>query len=232
MNKYVTAVAAISLVALAGCGQTGGAKVASAGEPAASATPSASSQADGLKFAQCMRENGVDMPDPEPGGNNVMLRGKTDDDTLKKASETCRKYNPVGSGKKMLNDPKTQDALLRFARCMRENGVDMPDPEPGGNNVMLRGKTDDDTLKKASETCRKYNPVGSGKKMLNDPKTQDALLRFARCMRENGVDMKDPDFSGGAVRIGGEGMDPESPRTKKAIESCQEHLPGGLGKRP
>ncbi|WP_329429226.1 hypothetical protein OG339_10175 [Streptosporangium sp. NBC_01495] len=168
MNKYVTAVAAISLVALAGCGQTGGAKVASAGEPAASATPSASSQADGLKFAQCMRENGVDMPDPEPGGNNVMLRGKTDADTLKKASEACRKYNPVGSGKKMMNDPKTQDALLRFARCMRENGVDM----------------------------------------------------------------KDPDFSGGAVRIGGEGMDPESPRTKKAIESCQEHLPGGLGKRP
>ncbi|MGJ6966877.1 hypothetical protein ACSDR0_33675 [Streptosporangium sp. G11] len=108
----------------------------------------------------------------------------------------------------------------------------MPDPEPGGGNVMLRGKNDEETLKKASEACRKYNPIGSGKKMLNDPKTQDALLRFARCMRENGVDMKDPDFSGGPVRIGGKEMDPGSPRTKKAIEACQEHLPGGLGKRP
>ncbi|GAA4190727.1 hypothetical protein GCM10022252_29450 [Streptosporangium oxazolinicum] len=115
---------------------------------------------------------------------------------------------------------------------MRENGVDMPDPEPGGNNVRLRGKTDTEVLEKASEVCRKYNPIGSGKKTLSDPKTQDALLRFARCMRENGVDMKDPDFSGGPVRIGGEGMDPESPRTRKAMESCQEHLPGGLGKRP
>lgn len=172
MNKYVTAAVVISFAALAGCGQTEGAKVASAGEAATSAAPSASSsassQADGLKFAQCMRENGVDMPDPEPGSGNVILRGKTDDATLKKASEACRKYNPIGSGKKMLSDPKTQDALLRFARCMRENGVDM----------------------------------------------------------------KDPDFSGGAVRLGGAGMDPESPQTKKAMDACQKHLPGGLGKRP
>ncbi|MER5649933.1 hypothetical protein [Streptosporangium sp. NPDC002524] len=109
----------------------------------------------------------------------------------------------------------------------------MPDPEPGAGNVMLRGKTDDATLKKASEACREYNPIGSGKKMMSDPKTQDAILRFARCMRENGVDMKDPDFSGGAVRMGGEGMDPESPQTKKAITACQKHLPGGgIGKRP
>ncbi len=154
--------------------------------------------------------------------------GQAEGAKVASAGETAASAAPSAS-----SSASSQADGLKFAQCMRENGVDMPDPEPGGGNVMLRGKTDEATLKKASDACRKYNPIGSGKKMLNDPKTQDALLRFARCMRENGVDMKDPDFSGGPVRMGGEGMDPQSPRTRKAIDACQEHLPGGgLGRRP
>ena len=31
-----------------------------------------------------------------------------------------------------------EDAMLKFAQCMREHGVDMPDPEPGGGHPHRR----------------------------------------------------------------------------------------------
>ena len=49
---------------------------------------------------------------------------------------------------------------------------------------------------------------------------EDAMLAFARCMREHGVDMPDPDFSGGGgvFRAGGpgSGIDPGSETFQKA----------------
>ncbi|MGV9774439.1 hypothetical protein [Streptosporangium sp. NPDC003464] len=120
---------------------------------------------------------------------------------------------------------------LRFARCMRENGVDMPDPEPGSDAVTLRGEVDKDSLDRASRACEKYGPAGQKKRAAADPAVQNALLKYARCMRENGIDMKDPDFSDGRVRLGGNRMNLNSPETEKAMEICREHLPGS-GKRP
>lgn len=61
--------AAPMLVLLAACGSSEGAPVASISN---SAAPSASSSADSstqqLAFAKCMRENGIDIPDPDPDG--------------------------------------------------------------------------------------------------------------------------------------------------------------------
>ena len=39
--------------------------------------------------------------------------------------------------------PEQQDAMLAFAKCMREHGVDMPDPDfgSGGGPVMIGGAT-------------------------------------------------------------------------------------------
>jgi len=35
---------------------------------------------------------------------------------------------------------KFREAALKFTRCMREHGVDMPDPQPGqGGGMMFRG---------------------------------------------------------------------------------------------
>ena len=57
---------------------------------------------------------------------------------------------------------------------------------------------------------------------------QETMLEFASCMREHGVDMPDPDFSGGGARMqfraGAGGVDPESPTFQKAQEACQEIL--------
>ena len=65
---------------------------------------------------------------------------------------------------------------------------------------------------------------------------QETMLEFAACMREHGVDMPDPDLSGGGGRMlfraGADGVDPQSPTFQKAQEACQEILEEAFGAGP
>src|SRR3954454_19915665 len=47
-----------------------------------------------------------------------------------------------------------------------------------------------------------------------------AMLDFARCMRQNGVDMPDPKFEGNRGTMGGPGGRPENPDTVRAAEKA------------
>lgn len=55
------------------------------------------------------------------------------------------------------------DEMLAFARCMRDRGIDMADPEPGGGVRMAIGERDLDTrdpdFQAAEKACR---PQGAG----------------------------------------------------------------------
>lgn len=175
---------AVALLALAaGCGQqddtagvasvkgtgttgtTGTTAQASAG-PTASVDP----EEQGRKFAQCMRDHGVDMPDPDSdGGGGVKIRvdAKGDPSKVDKAMQACRSLSPFGQkGREMT--PEQQEKARAFAQCMRDNGVDMPDPDFSGGGIGLRIggpnskiKPDDPKLKKAMEACRdKMGPIG------------------------------------------------------------------------
>jgi len=58
---------------------------------------------------------------------------------------------------------------------------------------------------------------------------EDELLAFAVCMRENGYDMPDPDFTGnGHSGAGpfGDAIDTDDPDFQRAVESC-EGIVGG-----
>jgi len=62
-----------------------------------------------------------------------------------------------------------------------------------------------------------------------DPKAQDAMLAFARCMREHGIDMPDPTGNGLLFNSKrGQGPDPSSSKFKEAERACDHHL-GDLG---
>jgi len=65
---------------------------------------------------------------------------------------------------------------------------------------------------------------------------QDQMLAFSQCMRDNGIDYPDPEFSddGGVTIIGGPGeggegfaMEPSDPAFQAAQEACQEIFRGG-----
>lgn len=175
MKRTHTLLAALLLgltLILAGCGSGSG----SDDDGVASATGKDSSDskdskdtskedrdAQGLKFAKCMREHGVKMEDPK-GGRITIKSGPGQEGTMKKAQEACQKYLPQISQadrKKM-----TQNAL-KFSQCMRERGVEkFPDPKGGGLVRMDDGIVSDPDFEKAQEACKKYmgGPSIEGKK--------------------------------------------------------------------
>ncbi|WUH97194.1 hypothetical protein OHR68_27115 [Spirillospora sp. NBC_00431] len=110
----------------------------------------------GVKFAQCMRENGVQMEDPKPGeGIRLMIKG-VPKATVDKAMEACRQYNPQANATGA-PDPKQQERGRKFAECMRKNGVEkFPDPKPGQRGIMIDKNTvgDDPDLESAQQKCQ------------------------------------------------------------------------------
>ncbi|MDI3421551.1 hypothetical protein [Streptomyces luteolus] len=95
---------------------------------------------------------------------------------------------------------KSADDALKLRKCLREQGIDMPDPEPGQDprGLTLGGDADP---KKFQEALKKCGSGTSGRKgggsMTQADK--DKMIKYAQCMRKNGVDMKDPKFDGGSA---------------------------------
>lgn len=91
-----------------------------------------------VKFAKCMRSNGVSQfPDPGASGK-VTIDGIVNGSSLdpstpafKQAISACKDLEPAGFMGGM-RSAEQQDAALKFAQCIRENGVkDFPDPVNG-----------------------------------------------------------------------------------------------------
>jgi hypothetical protein len=134
-----------------------------------------------------------------------------------------------------------EQAALDFARCMRRHGVDMPDPQvddKGRMTMRLGGggagaKPDPKKLQAAQQACDGL----LGESVKRDPgeldaKARDAMVEYARCMRQHGVDMPDPTGEGMVFRKGsGQGPDPESSEFQAADRACGHHLdaPGKPG---
>jgi hypothetical protein len=112
-----------------------------------------------VKFAECMSSNGVsEFPDPGASGkftiDGIANGSSLDPSTpaFKQAISACKDLEPAGfMGSKRSREQ--QSAGLKFAQCIRENGVtDFPDPvngqplvdtnripsaaEPGGMSIL------------------------------------------------------------------------------------------------
>ena len=144
--------AAVALAGLAGCGAHGAS--------GATASSSANAQDASVKFAQCMRQHGVNVVDPKPGDRGVRITAKNmSESQLNAAMQACRKYSPM---KPMdPNDPKARDQMLKMAQCLRAHGVQVADPQPG-QGIQLRVNKGDTKTQQAAEACRKLiPPVGA-----------------------------------------------------------------------
>lgn len=163
-----------------------------------------------------------------------------------------------------------EDALLAFAQCMRDNGVeDFQDPVVGeGGGVTFGfggpggggggdggpfGGVDRETVQAAFEACGEDLEgfaIGPGGGDFDPSEIQDQLFAFAQCLRDNGIDVDDPEFSNFGPQVdendgqGGDGgpqfnspfgpnFDPSDPAVQAAIEACQGEGGGfGIGGRP
>jgi hypothetical protein len=133
--------------------------------------------------------------------------------------------------------------LIEFTQCMRDNGVpEFPDAAVTEDGAVDFGgfeqfnEFDQDDLEIAFDACLdkleglSFAPGGANFDLTG---IQDTLLEFAQCMRDNGFDMPDPDFSnfdlGSGVGPFGE-IDPTDPGFDEALEACEDifaNLPFG-----
>jgi hypothetical protein len=139
MNRRRQPLAALPLIAmLALIGACGSSAPAETGSGSSGANNTAANAQKAVKFADCMRTNGVsEFPDPDASGD-LTLDGIANGSSLdtstpafEQALSACKDLEPAGftGGKR---STEQQSAALEFAQCIRENGVsDFPDPVSG-----------------------------------------------------------------------------------------------------
>ena len=141
-----------------------------------------------------------------------------------------------------------EDAQLEFAQCMRENGVDIPDPEPGqGGGIIFDSESgidpSSDSFQAAQEECGSILDEAIPEGERPDPaEMRDQLHQMTECLRDKGYDVPEP-------QIVGPGDDPPSepptasgdfeelqddPEFQQAQEDCADEagLEGGPGGGP
>jgi hypothetical protein len=167
--------AAVLFALLTACGATGsnGNKVASLADPTASS--SAQQASDGKtdedkirEFTKCMRDHGVDIPEPTQaphggstnggkGGTGIVVQGNGgDNDKINKANDACKSLLPNG-GQPPKVDAQQLDEMRKMAQCMREHGANVPDPDPNNPGIMVDPKDgqqiDPQVMEKAAKAC-------------------------------------------------------------------------------
>jgi hypothetical protein len=121
-----------------------------------------------LAYARCMRQHGVNMPDPKFDAQGRMAQQNPPgvgpgDPKYDAAQQACKQYLPDG-GEPEKVDPQVQQQMLAYARCMRQHGINMPDPKPG-EGISVDGDAgvnpNAPKFKAADQACQQYQPKGN-----------------------------------------------------------------------
>src|SRR5690349_17562453 len=111
----------------------------------------------------------------------------------------CGAEEPASNkGAQPSREAEARKAMLDYAKCVRQHGVDMPDPTFDGGRVMQKGpqKVNQAKMREAEKAC------ASIRERVKPPEISDAekeefkkaALEHSRCMREHGIDFPDPTF--------------------------------------
>jgi hypothetical protein len=136
MNRRLRPGAALALVVLlgligVGCGSNAPSETGTANGTGTGAGKNVTGQDKAVKFAECMRASGVPhFPDANAKGEFV-FGIDVSPAVWARAVNACKALQPPGT-LSAHRTPEQQTASLRFAQCMRKNGVkDFPDPVNG-----------------------------------------------------------------------------------------------------
>ena len=123
-----------------------------------------------LDFAQCMREEGINFPDPtfdidgNPQFDNLEIENEEE---FENAFENCEEIFRNALPEQFDLDPEVEaalvDASLEFSQCMRDQGIDFPDPKPGEFGFFAFRDADieftSEAVQNAFEICQPENPL-------------------------------------------------------------------------
>ena len=169
-GRAAVGVGLIVMLLLAGCSASGGSGAATtttSGQQAAAAVL--------REFVRCARANGMpNLPDLRLDSNGQVSVPEGTPDPPKSVERACRSIwerLPASASGEQGRPPADMQALLRYARCMREHGVaDFPDPEADGRfplppSMRSQGKTP--AFLRANQACRQLNPNPKGRLEFN-----------------------------------------------------------------
>ena len=158
MRRLMIATCAVAALSACGSATASGRKVASlsttpandatTGSEATGTTAPTDPAEAALQFAKCMRDHGIDVPDPVSidspdgkagGGVAIQVNGgpngssPIDATAMDAANKACQPIMEKAAGSFDPPSPeeqeKAKEQALAFAKCMREHGIDMPDPQ-------------------------------------------------------------------------------------------------------
>ncbi len=135
-------------------------------------------------------------------------------------------------------------ARLNLAKCLRAHGLNVPDPSPnggpagGGGGGFFRTARSSPNFQSAMQACAQYRQQatpGANLSPAQRAQFQQALVKFAECMRARNINIPDPTTSAG----GGFGIfrqipssERNSPAFRTALQACSTNLPFRPGARP
>ena len=121
------------------------------------------------RMARCMRRQGIDFPDPGAGRGFEADAGAAgvDERRLRAAERKCARFaraiSEAAPRPSAQEQQRTRDMTLRYARCMRAHGADVPDPRPndeaGGTAVEVPADAKSDPrFQRAAARCEDLLP--------------------------------------------------------------------------
>jgi hypothetical protein len=137
----------------------------------------------------------------------------------------------VGGTTQSNSAPSGEDA---YSKCMRDNGAELQSQEipndGSGQGTAQQGnqpQVDQERQRVAHEKCRQHLPDGGNPKPMN-PEQLEQARKFAKCMRDEGVQYPDPkpeDGGDGAARVP-DGVDVDDPVVKEKLRRCTAKTSG------
>ncbi|WP_436522905.1 hypothetical protein [Actinoplanes sp. HUAS TT8] len=146
------------------------------------------------------------------------------------AVATAQSAGPKPSSSASGRSGPDPDAMLKYSKCMRANGLDwFPDPGADGGLVVQNPPgVPDSSIKAAEAACKQYLPAGD-KEDKPSAEEIERSRQMAKCMRANGVPgFPDPDPNGGiSIDADKLGTGPGDPTFDNAEKACAQYQPPG-----
>ena len=159
------------------------------------------------------------------------------------SAEVASLGSTTGTSPDTTSPVDTQDALLKYAACMRENGIDMADPtfdadgNPTGGGFGPGSGIDprSDEFQKAQTACgdllQGVQFGGRGRNGVDREAIQNSLNDFTACLRDEGLDVDDITF-GPRGGNGGTGANANGGATDGSVPAGAAGQGGGFGGPP
>jgi hypothetical protein len=124
--------------------------------------------------------------------------------------------------------------LKDFVGCLKDHGVDVPEPRPG-TPLRIQAGPGEDAERAAIEACVPDLPAPSDVPPPGSVGNPEDFKEFSQCMRDHGLsDFPDPGEKGLVVERGDVGPDvhPGDPEFDSAQQACRGELPPGAADGP